>query len=265
MSASRRSESTQLGQRIGDLSSAFPPHAGHSVRASLTRWGAWVEGAAGTEERDLQAALGLLRRQGELWRSLLSSEKAGTDMLEARDYVRAAERAFGRAAEIGSSLLIRGAALVAVVVVLFAGAIILMLAGGDAGSIAAGAAALLASAGLTWKGVGGALERAATRLERPLWGAELDGAIAEAITTLPPSPGGAESGEGPLLDRVLGARPAPAEGEAPETGPAAPPPPAPPPPAAPPGPAPPPAGAPPVDVPTDPLPPPRQPPTEPLE
>jgi hypothetical protein len=49
----------------------------------------------------------------------------------------------------------------------------------------AGATSLLVAVGLTWKGLGGALGQLAGRLERPVWGAVLDEAIADAITLLP--------------------------------------------------------------------------------
>ncbi|MGZ4171565.1 MAG: hypothetical protein ACXVRN_09380, partial [Solirubrobacteraceae bacterium] len=42
-----------------------------------------------------------------------------------------------------------------------------------------------ASAGLTWKGVGNALGGPAGALEQHVWGAELDAAIADAVTLLP--------------------------------------------------------------------------------
>src|SRR4051812_25261119 len=55
-------------------------------------------------------------------------------------------------------------------------------------------AAFAASLGVTWKGVGGALAKAAAKLEEPLWGAALNIAIAEAITQLPGVAGGPPRG-----------------------------------------------------------------------
>src|SRR3954452_9421387 len=74
---------------LDDLASAFPPHAGHSVRESLRAWHAW---AAAAGDRTDVATWALLRRQGELWRSLLTGEKRATDMLEIGNYLDAAER-----------------------------------------------------------------------------------------------------------------------------------------------------------------------------
>jgi hypothetical protein len=73
--------------------------------------------------------------------------------------------------------------LVAVIAVLFVGGIVLLIVGSSAGTTAvAGISAVLAAFGLTWKGVGGALGKLASKIEPPLWGGELDGAITDAIT-----------------------------------------------------------------------------------
>jgi hypothetical protein len=53
------------------------------------------------------------------------------------------------------------------------------------GTIVAGAGALLASFGVTWKGIGASLGAIGGKVEMQLWGAELDAAIADAITLLP--------------------------------------------------------------------------------
>jgi hypothetical protein len=49
----------------------------------------------------------------------------------------------------------------------------------------AGAGTILASLGLTWRGPGRSVGTLAAKLERPLWGAELDTAVKQAITVLP--------------------------------------------------------------------------------
>jgi len=73
-----------------------------------------------------------------------------------------------------------------VIVLLFVGGIVLIaFAASSAASIVAGAAGVLASVGLTWKGVASALGGPAGQLEQHVWGAELDAAITDAITLLP--------------------------------------------------------------------------------
>jgi hypothetical protein len=63
-----------IAAAIDDLSSRLPPHAGHSVRASLEEWRDSVGLAdVAPESADTWA---LLARQGELWRTLLAGQKS---------------------------------------------------------------------------------------------------------------------------------------------------------------------------------------------
>jgi hypothetical protein len=75
--------------------------------------------------------------------------------------------------------------LVLLVVALFAGGVALIVATDTDAAVVAGAGTILASLGLTWRGLGRSLGALAAKLERPLWGAELDVAITQAITLLP--------------------------------------------------------------------------------
>src|SRR6185312_9521126 len=59
----------------------LPPHAGHSIRNSLTLW----------EEQIGPDAADALRRQGESWRAILSGELAAADVLRLSDYVGTAD------------------------------------------------------------------------------------------------------------------------------------------------------------------------------
>ena len=79
--------------------------------------------------------------------------------------------------------------MVLLIVVLFVGGIaLLLITPKHAGGTAAGLSAVLAALGLTWKGVGGTLGVLAGKLEAPLWGAELDGAVTDAVTLVPAPP-----------------------------------------------------------------------------
>jgi hypothetical protein len=170
---------------IADLTTLFPPHAGHSVIQSLDKWVQWADGSAKGTPQDDDRTILLLRRQGERWRAVLSGEKAAVDLLELGDYVSAG---FGMLKRLGS-LTLRFAVpflpLIVLIVSLIAGGVALILHQADSSHIAAGLGALIASAGLTWKGIGGSLGKVVGNLERPLWQAELDAAIAVAITLVP--------------------------------------------------------------------------------
>jgi hypothetical protein len=159
---------------LDDLSSVLPPHAGRAVANSMRRWSA-ASGSDGT----------VLGRQCELWRGLLAGEKRGTELLEPENYLDAADRLAAKLRATATAVLRRLGWLVAVIVLLFGGGVALVVL--DSGRIAAAAAGLsgvLAAIGLTWSGIGGALGRLIGKLEAPLWQAELDGAIADAITLI---------------------------------------------------------------------------------
>lgn len=162
---------------LDDLSSALPPHAAHSVYTSLQSWLDWAMAQAQPSD----STIATLKRQGELWRSLLSGEKRGTEMLEIRNYLEAAGQVATRMSSIFWKTIWRFRWLSAIVLALVIAAIVLLALGGSS-KIVAGAGTLLAALGLSWKGVGGALGQLAGKLEQPLWGAVLDAAIADAIT-----------------------------------------------------------------------------------
>jgi hypothetical protein len=220
---------------LDDLSSAFPPHAAHSVASSLMRWreeldptgprsepaqqGGWAKWrreaavtwqqrggrAETTGPRDTtgaghQATAGhasappqappsddtvrTLRRQGELWRALLSGEKQGTEMLEIDNYLDATREVATRMGAVARGVVARLPVLTLAIGALLIAGVVLVIIGGST-QLVAGAASLVAALGLTWKGIGGALGQLAGKLEQPLWGAVLDDAITEAITLLP--------------------------------------------------------------------------------
>jgi hypothetical protein len=170
---------TTLTTWIRELSSVFPAHAARAVATSLESWSSWVAGGAAADS-DTRA---LLSAQGRLWRSMLSGEKRATDALETSDYFRAGERLLRRTGLFGLRVLVRLWWLTLIIVFLFVGGVVLIAtADGGGARIGAGAAAVLASFGLSWKGIGSALGSTATRMEPPLWEAELDRVIYERIT-----------------------------------------------------------------------------------
>ncbi len=176
-----------------DLASALPAHAGHSVSDSLSRWllalpapkhPAAPNPVPAGMTKEQADALALLQRQGQVWRALLSAEKAGTDMLEIGEYVDAATRLLRTARRLLRRFIIASPLLIVLIVALFAGGVFLMLNQRNSASIVAGAGGILASVGITWKSVGSTLGGIGAKMEQQLWGAELDTAIADAITLI---------------------------------------------------------------------------------
>jgi hypothetical protein len=168
---------------IDDLGTALAPHAGHSVRESIREWQKSIDTGSRVAPESPETWK-LLERQGELWRAMLAGEKTGRDMLEIDDYVDAAERLAKRLRGLVLRLVVRVPEVTILVVALFALGIFLIVATDAEAAIIAGAGSILASLGLTWRGVGRSLGGLAGMLEQPLWGAELDTAITQAITLL---------------------------------------------------------------------------------
>ena len=172
-----------LSAAIDDLGSALAPHAGHSVRASIHEWRVSVE-TRSTVAREADETWLALARQGELWRALLAGEKSGLDMLEIDDYLDAADRLSKRMRTMGRRLVRQFPEVALGAIALFAVGVALVVATDSSAAIVAGAGTILASVGLTWRGAGRTLGGLAGKLEQPLWGAELDTAITQAITLL---------------------------------------------------------------------------------
>jgi hypothetical protein len=180
---------------IDDLSTALPAHAGHGVRESLREWQKSIEESSPVA-RDKPETWLLLARQGELWRAVLAGEKSAGDLLEIEDYIDAADRLSNRMRAVLIRLAKQFPEVCFAIVALFAIGVTLVALNPDSGAaIVAGAGTILASLGLTWRGVGRSVGELAGKLERPLWGAELDIAVTQAITLLPREQGRDVTGE----------------------------------------------------------------------
>jgi hypothetical protein len=153
------------------LSSNLPSHAARSVANSMSAW-------QRSHDSDKAALAGA---QVELWRAVIVGEKKGTELLEPKDYLDAAgqlERKYvRRALSSGWLQLVAVAALV-----LFILGVVGLVLATKTGTVLAGISGVLAAIGLTWKGIGGTVGKIVGKLEAPLWGAELDTAITDAIT-----------------------------------------------------------------------------------
>jgi hypothetical protein len=170
-----------LKQLLVDLGTKLPPHAGHSVRNSLTRW---------EEQIGEPGAATALRRQGDMWRAILAGELAAKDILRLSDYVGTAEEVVERLRQLVLRSLRRlwvGAVIVLALVVI---GVLILVVGTSNSAITVGAGSLLAAFGLTWKGLGTLLGRAAAQGEQALWDAQVDWTIAyrATVTTEPPPP-----------------------------------------------------------------------------
>lgn len=150
----------QLRAWLDDLASLLPAHAAKSVSRSLARWEAAVNAARspatgtatghGTPAPPGEPAGDLLdyaTRQGELWRALLSGEKAGVDMLTVTNYLDAAGGMITNTRKVAERFMRRFWWLSILIVALFVGGILaIVLAANSVASVVAGAAGVAASA-----------------------------------------------------------------------------------------------------------------------
>lgn len=138
-----------------------------------------------TAAADRESVTRALRRQGQLWRAVLSGEKDGVDLLSGDDYVRAADRLLGRLRGLLLRFLrrfwITTTALAALGVAIIATLVFVHPASRVAAVVLTAAGAV----GLTWKSAASGLGRVLGHVQRPLWESELDTAVANAITRLP--------------------------------------------------------------------------------
>ncbi|MGD0452211.1 MAG: metallophosphoesterase [Solirubrobacteraceae bacterium] len=174
-----------------DLKTALPEHTGQGVADSLRRWRNWsLNRPWETVERaDFDRRL---RRQGQRWRAILTGEKAARDLLTTTSYIQAAEQLLADAAHVGFGFMKKFWWALLIAAMLLAGGIYLLTRGNGGGNLIGGIAGIAASLGITWKTATPALTNVAEKLGTPLWGAELDTAIATAVTD-PSIPAGAGS------------------------------------------------------------------------
>ncbi len=184
---------------LTDGATQFPAHSAKGVLDSLSRWEAWTANALGVlpdedawspKHAPVKALKAELRRQGQLWRGLLSGEKNASDALTADTYVEAAGSLVRRSTEVVWPFVLRWSPLLlgtAAVVVGLVFAIAAVLPHG-ASQLVAIIGTVAAALGITWRTVGSSARGVATMLEGPLWQSELDLAVGRAITFLPAAP-----------------------------------------------------------------------------
>lgn len=202
----KRKRIAQLGEALADLTSLLPEHAGRAVRLSCSEWQRWVKGSqiedsGGSSEtrrgdersrarigrqqfdwpQDGEEVLRALRRQGEIWRALLSGEKHGEEMLELQAYFATGARALKNAFRLLRGLLLP----IAIALLFLAIGAWLLVKDEGAAATAAGLVTVAGAVGITWKGILGGLGSVVAKVQGPVWGAALDEEIATSITCLP--------------------------------------------------------------------------------
>ena len=180
VAASVKAHSAELHRLLTALASKLPPNAAHATDNSLRLWQASLD-IGGKEFPDD------LLLQGRRWHDVLAGEVSGKDGLRLTDYVAAADSVAGKLWQTARQVAGRFKILLIVAFLIAVGGIALLF-WDHRGAIGAGIATLLATFGLTWKGIGDIFGRAAANGEEKLWDAELDWAIAYRFTVLRHAP-----------------------------------------------------------------------------
>ena len=192
---------------LGDLDAALPPRAAAAVGASLRAWENWVAKAVKGETippgKFDAVAVRALRRQGKMWRRLLTGEQPAEHLLDSKAYVGAAASLLAKARKLTFHYLWKWLWAIILALGAIAAAVWASVTYAPVGS--ARVAAVIASAagflGVSWTGIRATLGRALRQGESAMWDAEVVAAIGKAATILPK----------PKLDR-----PEPPEVEEPE-------------------------------------------------
>ena len=176
VSDSDKAHNAEVHRLLTALASKLPANAAHATDNSLRLWSASL--SAGGEETP-----GDLLRQGRRWHDVLAGEVSGKDGLRLTDYVAAADSVAGKLWQTARQVAARFKVGLIVAVVLALVGLGLVIWGAK-GALGAGIATLLATFGLTWKGIGEFFGRATAKGEEQLWDAEIDWAIAYRFTIL---------------------------------------------------------------------------------
>jgi hypothetical protein len=182
-------ELLRLHDNVRDLATVLPEHAGAPIRESLAFWRAYLDGwasAAGRRHLEAPEVLLLLQRQIHVWKALLLGEKAAVDSLTLPQYlsaglctVRRIQREVARVVRAAWPVL---TLLVFAVAGVIAAAVV--YASGTAVSTTV-FAAVTTGLGAAWRSTRAPLVRVLDRYSDSLRDAEIDAAIARAISILP--------------------------------------------------------------------------------
>jgi hypothetical protein len=171
---------TTIKDWLVELKTMLPDHAAYAVSAGLTDWQQWV--AAASDGTDWRSAQLEMRVQGQLWRGLITGEKAAADMLNLSGYLAAARQIAKRAV-----VAARWPILIAVLAT--AGVIVAALTLHSVSPTARLVTALAwigATLAAAFKASGSLLGSAVKDAEGWLWQTELDESIATVATRMPP-------------------------------------------------------------------------------
>lgn len=185
-----------------DLRDWFDDHAADAVSTTLGGWAFWMFRPTMGDSRlafdwdDRRTRLRVenaLRRQGDMWRGLLTGEKSPMDIAGPTYYFAAMASVVRKVAGLAWSFLGTGIGLLLFLLLAVAGvALYISTTTKNSTGILSAVIALLTTLGVTTGSAGAAVQKAWGQAEGPLWDAEVSAAIANAAWQNPAPLGSAE-------------------------------------------------------------------------
>jgi hypothetical protein len=186
----------ELWSYVKDLKSRFAPYAADPVARTLWDWSTWAADTSasardGRNADDGKAVADRLRRQGQIWRALLSGERKPTDFLLFGNYLDAAADMLRQYGRVAVRVISRkwGALILALLMIVLAVATYFVAQRLTSNSLAWLVAAL-AALGVSGASVLATMKRALGQVEKAMWETEITRAIVAAIRFVPGKPPG---------------------------------------------------------------------------
>jgi hypothetical protein len=183
-------ELLRLHDHVRDLNTVLPAHVGQAVQESMARWQTYLDLGLtkrfGSGKVAGRTELESLQRQGLRWRAVLTGEKRAEDTLSMEQFLKASRSGLRRLRDEIGRVLVAVWPLLLVLAIAAASVIIVAVnnASGTAKSTTT-LATLTAAVGAGWRVVKKPLLVSIQRMQQSVTGAEIDLAVAEAITSLP--------------------------------------------------------------------------------
>ncbi len=173
---------------LHDLRDCFAAYAADAVATTLGGWSIWMirPTLGGSSEirwsdDDSGRLDQALRRQGDVWRGLLSGEKDPQSMLRADYYFAAMASVVRKVAGLAWEFIGTGIGFFLVVIVIITAlALYFEATSRNTTGVLAAVIGLLSSLGVTSGSAWGAVQKAFDKAETPLWEAEVGAAVAQA-------------------------------------------------------------------------------------
>jgi hypothetical protein len=182
---------------LRDMKTSFATCATDTVVVTLLQWqdlavnsprgGQSTGGGGGAQPMVQNFNPELLQRQGEIWRSLLSGEKAATDYLNLGDYVSAGQHLIQHYAQLATTVVGRWWVWVGAAVVISLAVTVLAIFFNQGSAVIGVGAAVLGLLGVTSATVTAAVRQALQLVQQPLWESEITDAMIVSTSLAPVS------------------------------------------------------------------------------